>query len=31
MIYTTNLDGKIINVNQAGVELLGYKTNIENC
>jgi PAS domain S-box-containing protein len=29
MIYTTNLDGKIININQAGVELLGYKTNIE--
>jgi len=25
MIYTTNLDGKIIDINQAGVELLGYR------
>lgn len=26
MIYNTNLEGKIMNINQAGVELMGYKT-----
>jgi PAS domain S-box-containing protein len=26
MIYNTNLDGKIMNINQAGVELMGYRT-----
>lgn len=26
MIYTTNIDGDILDVNQAGVELMGYKT-----
>ena len=25
MIYTTNLQGRLLNVNQAGVELLGYR------
>ncbi|MEN8780533.1 MAG: PAS domain S-box protein [Desulfobacterales bacterium] len=29
MIYITNLEGKIININQAGVELMGYKTKNE--
>ena len=29
MIFTTNLDGKIMDINQAGVELLGYKTKRE--
>jgi PAS domain S-box-containing protein len=26
MIFTTTLDGKIIDINQAGVELMGYRT-----
>jgi len=29
MIYTTNLDGEIRDINQAGVELMGYKTKRE--
>lgn len=29
MIYTTNLDGEILDINQAGVELMGYKTKKE--
>lgn len=29
MIYTTTLDGKILDINHAGVELLGYKTKEE--
>lgn len=29
MIYTTSLSGKILDINKAGVELLGYKTKDE--
>jgi PAS domain S-box-containing protein len=29
MIYTTNLQGKILDINQAGVEMLGYSSNEE--
>jgi PAS domain S-box-containing protein len=29
MIYTTNLEGKILDVNQAGVDLLGYRDREE--
>ena len=29
MIYTSNLNGKLLNINQAGVELLGYKSKTE--
>ncbi|MHA2062301.1 MAG: PAS domain-containing protein, partial [Candidatus Sifarchaeia archaeon] len=29
MIYTSNLEGKIIDVNQAGVEMLGYRTKTD--
>jgi len=29
MIYTTNLDGEILDINQAGVELMGYKAKRE--
>lgn len=29
MIYTTNLQGRILDINQAGVELMGYRTKQE--
>ncbi|MDZ7580558.1 MAG: PAS domain S-box protein [Deltaproteobacteria bacterium] len=29
MIYNTNLEGKIMNINQAGVELMGYKSKAD--
>ncbi len=29
MIYTTSLDGKILDINHAGVELLGYRSKAE--
>jgi len=29
MIYTTNLSGKMLNINQAGVELMGFKSKQE--